>query len=747
MSNKLLWTFVTIASVLLTPRFGDTSSPLFWRVSTQDEFLSGEAKNISVDSDGQLLLGVETETIYESDSPFIWSILALSDGSLVAGTGNDGKVLWIKPGGNSEILFDADELEVHALALANDGDIYVATSPDGQIYKVSLNGSIESFFDPDDKYIWDLIVDDNGNLFAGTGEHGVIYKIKPNGEGSIFYKTKTTHVTALAFDFNKNLLAGSDSPGQVFRIDDAGKAFILLHTPFVEVHALHVTPEGIIYAAAVSKKQNTSGQSSQAIASQTQTPIASVSTEITGMAVGEMSSASGSNAPHARIVLQPKGAIYRIFPDGLWDTFWETEEDMPYDLIFNTDTADELIVGTGNTGKIFQINTEPRTTLLLGKAAAKQITKFVNGADGTYYATANPGKIFKLSSRLSTQGTYDSVVKDAGIVATWGTLRWHGNQPPGSDVVFYTRSGNTAIADDTWSDWTSLHPTRANLTGKEQQIQSPKSRYLQWRAVLKAKQSSPVLTSVTVAYLQRNLRPTISPIIIQSPGTVFQKPFSSNQQEIAGYNKTQSNSPEDTLSSTAGGVSQPTAGRSFYRKGLQTFTWQASDSNNDKIRFDVFYRPESKTSWIPLRNGLTNSILTWDTSSVPDGSYIVRIVASDALSNSPETSLTARRESSAFDVDNSPPSITITAVNKSASGTVTQFTVQDTHSPVQRVEYATNIGTWQIVYPIDGIPDSQSENFEITIGNETSSGQVTIRATDTLNNVSTAVSETNTKNQ
>ena len=251
MPNKLLWVLVTIASVLLTPHFGYTSSPIFWRVSTQDDFLNGEAKNISIDSEGQLLLGVETETIYEHDAPFIWSIIALSDGSLVAGTGNDGKVLLIKPGGNSEVLFDADELEVHALALANDGDIYVATSPDGQIYKVGLNGSIENFFDPGDKYIWSLIVDADGNLFAGTGEHGIIYKIKPNGEGAIFYKTKTAHVTALAFDLDKNLLAGSDSPGQVFRIDNAGKAFILLHTPFVEIHTLNITSEGIIYAAAI----------------------------------------------------------------------------------------------------------------------------------------------------------------------------------------------------------------------------------------------------------------------------------------------------------------------------------------------------------------------------------------------------------------------------------------------------------------------------------------------------------------
>ena len=60
-------------------------------------------------------------------------------------------------------------------------------------------------------------------------------------------------------------------------------------------------------------------------------------------------------------------------------------------------------------------------------------------------------------------------------------------------------------------------------------ITSPKARYLQWRAVLTGKGDSPVLTSVTAAYQQRNIRPEVASITVHPPGVVFQKPFSTGE--------------------------------------------------------------------------------------------------------------------------------------------------------------------------------------------------------------------------
>ena len=72
----------------------------------------------------------------------------------------------------------------------------------------------------------------------------------------------------------------------------------------------------------------------------------------------------------------------------------------------------------------------------------------------------------------------------------------------------------------------------------------------------------------------------------------------------------------------------------MYEKGLMTFVWRAEDDNGDDLSYDVFYRREGETSWKLLKRGMTEQILVWDTTSVPNGRYTVRIVASDLPSNS-----------------------------------------------------------------------------------------------------------------
>ena len=715
------------------------SSPKFFQVDSQADFLKGDVTNLSIDSRGQLLLGPASELVYETAAPFLWTVVPGTDGSLFIGTGNDGRVFKVDPQGKGSPFFDSAELEVHALAAAPDGGIYVGTSPDGKIYKVDRSGSATTFFEPGEKYIWSLATDAKGNLYAATGEKGVIYRIGPDGKGAKFYEAKATHATSLAFDKSGNLLVGTESPGRVLRVDPQGKAFVLLDSPFQEVRALRFDDKGALYVAALSGRGTSIAPpriepvSPPGSPEPPGTPVVSVSTEITAVAVADLpSSGSSSTRVDSRAA---RGAIYRITPDGLWDQLWESREDLPYDLTF--DPEGRLVVGTGNKGKVYRLEGDPLQPTLLFGAGAQQVTAFYKDArNRLYFATANPGKLFRLSQARSAEGTYESEPRDAQTVSTWGALSWRGSVPQGARVEVVTRSGNTETPDDTWSPWSKPYATADGSP-----ITSPNARYLQWRVTLAGRNDSPVLTSVTAAYLQRNLRPQVRTITVHPPGIVFQKPFSTGDPELAGFDN--QTTPERTLTNAAmtsqqGSAGAAALGRRTYQQGLQTLVWRADDGNGDTMSYDILYRREGETTWRVLRRELTDSILVWDTRTSPNGTYFVKVVASDSPSNATGTALAGELESVAFEIDNTPPEIRVRGTRTDNGRTIVTFDVVDDHSPIQKVETSEDGLTWKATFPTDGIADSKSEHYEVTLQGPIGPRGLAVRATDAMNNVASA---------
>jgi hypothetical protein len=711
--------------------------PTFWHVSTESELLRGEVENLAIDSFGRLTLGPTSSTIYDASAPFLWTVITAADGSLYAGSGNEGQVYRVDSSGRGTVFFDSDELEVHAIAPAPGGGVYVGTSPDGKVYKVDASGTGTVFFDPADRYIWSVAVDKSGNVFVATGDKGVIYKVAPDGKGAPFYETKATHAMTLAFDREGRLLAGTESPGRVFRIDASGKPFVLLDSSYSEIRMIRLDAAGNIYVAAVSGR--TSGASDRGgsapppePAPQMLTP--SVSTEITVVAIAESpvspTQPAASTTP-ARAG-PATGALFRIQPDGASDLLWESREDLPYDIAF--ESGGTLLVATGNKGKIYRLSGDPLQPTLVARVNAQQVTSLQPEREGRMIVTtSNPGRVMRLSATRADRGTYTSDIRDAQTVAMWGTIKWQEGST-GGRVEISTRSGNTRTPDETWSDWTAPYADRDGSP-----ITSPRARYLQWRAVLSASRGeSPYLTSVTAAYLPRNLRPRVTSITIHPPGTVFQRPFPIDP-EIAGF---EGDLPERRgATGQASNTSPPSLGRRTYQKGLLTIVWRSEDDNRDDLTFDVMYRREGETSWKTLKRAMSEAILVWDTSSVPNGRYFVRVVASDTPSNSPATALTGAMESTSFDIDNTPPTITVTSVRREGSRVTIAFEARDANSAVQKADYSLDGDRWQTIYPKDGIADSRFEQFELVLDGEAGARGLILRATDGLNNVASARGE------
>jgi len=736
--------FLAAALLLVVfARAAHAAGARFWQVSTQADFLKGDVEGLSIDQHGRLVLGPAVTPVGDSAAPFVWVLAAGPDGTLYAGTGNDGRVYRYTRDGARSVFFDAAELEVHALAPAPNGGLYVGTSPDGKIYRVDAAGASTVYFDPDDKYIWSLATDASGALYAATGEKGLIYKITAAGSGEVFYRTKATHAITLVVDRAGDVLAGTESPGKVFRIRKDGTGFVVLDPGLQEISALRFDDKGMLYAAGFTGKgtmDDRGGSPAGTPEVPRPAPVPTVSTEITSMTIVDVSGASGaSGAPAREDRRSVKGAVYRIAPDGLYDVIWDSSDDAPYDVLPEADGS--LLVATGNKGKVYRLTGDPVRVTLVARADAQQVTAIVRDPRGPVWcATANPGKLLRLSNEQATRGTYTSDVRDAETVATWGALSWRGTTPAGASVKLYSRSGNTSVPDETWSAWSAAY-----THSEGEQIASPKARYLQWKLELTGSSTaSPLVTSVTAAYLQRNLRPEVTSITLHPPGVIFQKPFSSGDTEIAGFEGVTND--RRAASATAPGVpstasSTPPLGRRGYQKGLQTLIWKAEDDNDDDLVYDVMYRREGETTWKPLKRGLTDPIYVWDTTSVPNGTYVVKIVASDAPANPPGSALSAERESRAFDIDNTPPTIEVNGTRRDGARTIVSFTVKDAFSPVQRVEYSLDGDRWRTIYPKDGIADSPSEEFELSVDADTAERAVILRAVDAMNNVATARAE------
>ena len=340
---------------------------------------------------------------------------------------------------------------------------------------------------------------------------------------------------------------------------------------------------------------------------------------------------SGASQPASREARKaPRGAVFRIMPDGGWDTVWSLADDAPYDLL--PESGGTLLVATGNKGKIYRLTGEPARATLVTRADAEQVTSVLRDTKGDiWFSTSNPGKLFRLSADAAKTGSYESDVRDAETVATWGAISWRGSAPGGTGVKLFTRSGNTSVPDDTWSPWSSAYSR-----SEGEQITSPKARYLQWKTELSGSGIGIARRDVRDGRVSAaepaagDFRHHGASAGRRVPEAVLERRRRARRVRRGAERPPRQPAGAGLRRGAAAGGSAPALGRRTFQKGLQTLIWKADDDNEDELQYDVLYRREGETAWKPLKRGVTDPIFVWDTTSVPNGTYVVKIVASDA---------------------------------------------------------------------------------------------------------------------
>ena len=726
-----------------------------WRQSTYEEFLKGTAHGVAVRSDGRLELAPKFTLLADADASYLWSVRLDPKGTLYAAGGSPAKVFRFDSNGKPAVVFDSTDLSAQAIAFDSKGTLYVGTSPDGKVYRVSASGEKAVFFDPKTKYIWDLAFSPDGTLYVATGDKGQLFTVAPDGKGEPFYSSDEAHIRVLAFDAKGSVIAGTEPSGRILRISrtpgKTAEGFVLYETSKREVTSLAVAADGTIYASAIGEKQRTGAQAPTTVLT---TPQGTTAITTSGLLTPGQAQGQAPFVPFPPLL---SSAIYRIRPDGAPEELWNSRDDVVYALGIASDGR--LLAGTGNSGALLAIDGRG-VFAQLAKSGSSQITGIAANSSGrVFLCTANPGKVFSVGPEYEPEGTFESHSFDAQLFSKWGRLEWwsppsaslakapsgsnagHANDPR---IEFFVRSGNTEDPGKEWSRWFGPY------TKSGTESQAPSARFLQWKTVIHDGRPGDGIDWVSLAYLPANVAPVIDGVAIQDPGirTQTQSGIPSNQPAPVTLKMPPSPSTSGviiTQSTSSQRFEQPPQG--FLQKGYRSVVWTAHDDNDDDLRFAVYYRGETEREWKLLKDNLDQRFYSWDTTTLPDGAYYLRIVASDSASNTPALALKTERESERFEVDNTPPVIddlkvdqaTVQRSPNTKSFAMIQFTARDSTSEIDRAQYSLDGGDWILVTPHTGISDAPVEHYDFGIPT-LSPGEHTlaVRVYDRFENVGSA---------
>lgn len=724
-----------------------------WTQSRFEEFEKGTPQGVEITSDGKLRSGPVAGEVVTTPSSFVWSVAAdLKTGAVYLATGSPSTVLKVglengldkTANPRFQTLFETKALAVQVLRLGPDGALYAATIPDGKVYRIKP-GSVEagkplnessaevvfdlanaeetssdkkpeakaSGGDADDskkaenksRYIWDMTFDSAGKLYVATGGPGVIYRLnvaEAHPRAEVFFKTDEQHIRVLAWDKAGNLLAGSDGSGLVYRVDKGGKGYVLFSAPRREVTALAVGEDGTVYAADVGDKSHN--------------PLPPLPIQNAGSSITISFVQPGSvQAANASTSLPEGTEIYALKPDEAPRKLWSGKDDIVYQLAM---TADGLTALTGNRGRILRINTADGRFSDIAHLEAQQAVSMVETPAGWLVATANTGKLYKVSvAPKDTKGaethSYASDVLDAGATARWGRVE---AEPGSRGYEIWTRSGNVEQPVRSAKDW-GWSPWQKTVDDK---VVSPVGRYLQWKTVLT---DGGEVAGVGINYLAVNAAPMVDDVLVVPGARVTPQPQQMNQPtiQIAFPNPAQGAGFDPNAANAANPI------QAQKERGSVTVRWAAHDDNGDDLIYDLDLRGDGEHVWRPLKKGLTEKVYSFDAGSLPDGGYQIRVVASDAPSHTPGDVLTGELVSERFELDTTAPVISdlkagaptpiqcIKTPCPQKMAIAVSFEAKDAASPISKAEYSLDVGPWQYIEPVGGLSDSKEEHYSFGV--------------------------------
>ncbi len=780
---------------------GFAVTPQVWSKSSQAAFEQGKFEHVSLSEMGELRPAPVPQLLFDgAGETFVWCLAAGPSGELYAGTAPHGRVYRQLSEGKWEPVLETGDVAVTAIAFGRDGTLFASSIPSGSIHRMREGKTLKPPLSTGQRYVWALAVDGPGRLLAATGLQARVLRFEPGSTAApaVLLESPEEHILCLALEADGAILAGAAGHGLLYRIPPAGKPEVLFNAPQDEVRALARVGDTLFVAAQTGPKTLPSSRPSPGSVLSSGLPaLVSLSSgksaaprlggkwfasfrkksrqELSRMLSGRLASsehdwakpgprgrpvgappetppAAAKPAPNPEALppspVPPRNAprfgraanknqtLFALGPSGVAVPVLSTDQEVLLSLAV-LDGA--LVVGTGNSGALFRVERD-RLLSRWVNLEESQALAFLALPDGSLLVgTGNPGKLYRLSPGQALRGLYMSEPVDGGQVSRWGRLTWNSREaspasraapsvldagapplPPlapsgASRIRLGARSGNSKSPDLTWSDWSEAAGPRA--TGP---LAVPAARYLQLRAEFfgRSGEDAPVLEALRLTFLPRNAPPSIDSLECSTPPL---DPYSEHlEPSVRERNRRldeQKKRPPEYL---------------------RRLKWDASDPNKDPLFATLHFRESSERQWKPLMAEPTAATeFEWDTRTVPDGIYRLRLVLSDLWSNPPAEALTAVRELWPIVVDNTPPALSRFEVAAGPGGDATvALTADDGPANLWTFEYQLDNEEWTPFAPDDGLADGPHESAELKLtGLAPGEHVLTVRVRDENGNV------------
>jgi sugar lactone lactonase YvrE len=656
-----------------------------FRLTSYKDFEDGEATGVLLSSLGEASSGFGATRVEVGES-VVYSSATAPDGTVYLGTGDQAN-LYAYKSGKARKLAHLDGVMITSIAVGTGTTVYASVLPGGRIFAVDTrDGKWRELTKLDVEHVWSLVFDGKSTLYAATGASGKLFSVDTStGKSRLVYDTGEKHLLSLARGDDGALYAGSADQAILFKItpEASGAKLRALHD-FEGEEVRAIARRGNTLYVAVNEFQRTN-----ATTTTTGSTTAPKGTKIV-LPTGPGSTSTAT--PSSTRDRKGKGAVYRVEPDGRVEQLHALADG--YFTALHVDGDGNVYAASGANGRVYLIRPD-RTVITAFDLPERQVLTLAMGGPEKVLGTGDAGAIYKLSNEPPKDANYLSKVFDAQWVSRWGNMRWAG----GGALTVQTRSGNTSKPDKTWSGWQAPPKVERASDGWVGRVASPEARYLQVRVGFGNNKTT--LRDLTLYYQSQNQRPRVIEITVG----------------------------DDVK------VRPNTATRGKPRSPLVKLRWKVENPDEDELVYRLWFREENEQNWKPLGGPepLTRTEYEWNTEPIPDGNYIVKVVASDERANPKEEALEHALTSSPFLIDNRKPELgDVKVVGNTFSGRA-----QDSFSPISELAYSIDGGDWQPFAPKDGIFDDPTEDFSVKLPDKLAPGahSLAVRAVDAADNV------------